>query len=120
MMRRSDPSPIQIKGVVCVSIETFQAGFDANRMNVSRSACPHPEGSAERQIWTDGWDTRDSHISNEPLINQIYVDAIGDILRQAYSETVQEPLTVEMIMLLLEIGITSEVENIKNRRNAVD
>lgn len=33
-----------------------QAGLDAYSHEVSRSACPYPEGSAGRAAWLAGWD----------------------------------------------------------------
>jgi len=74
-------------------------------------------------LWTDGWDTRQSYLSTEPLISQIYLDKIGDILRAAFGSTPKEPLPVEMILLLLEMGLAAEVQKISKAdtpRNALN
>lgn len=94
-----------------MEIEVFQAGFDAHRMRRPRSACSHPEDSAEYSTWVAGWDTRQSYVATDPLVSQIFVDTIGDILRDAFGSAPKEPISLEMMMLLLELGVAAQYKN---------
>lgn len=36
----------------------FNEGLDAYDHQVPRKKCPYPEGSDEREVWLEGWDSQ--------------------------------------------------------------
>jgi hypothetical protein len=37
--------------------DPFREGLDAFGRGIPREECPHPEGTDEREIWQEGWDS---------------------------------------------------------------